>query len=86
MGDLILFFATNTETMMATSALKEAGISVQMVPRPSTLATSSNFCLRIAAAAERPAESVLRAARIALAGFVGAGQVAQPAGGAERCS
>jgi hypothetical protein len=70
MADVILFFGTNADTMIATKALKDAGVTAKMIPKPANVATSSNLCLSIDAGAETQAKSALSTAGVTLGGVV----------------
>lgn len=70
MSDVILFFSTNADTMIATKTLKDAGIVAKMIPKPAAVTTSSNLCLSIDGGVETNAVSALRTANIALGGVV----------------
>ncbi len=70
MADVILFFSSNADTMIATKALKDAGVSAKMIPKPATVASSSNLCLSIDGSVETAAVSALQTAKIALGGVV----------------
>lgn len=72
MADLILFFSSNADTMIATKALKDAGIAAKMIPKPATVNSSSNLCLSIDSGAEAPAKSALSGAGVSLGGVVAA--------------
>jgi hypothetical protein len=71
MADLILFFASNADTMVATKTLKDAGVAARMIPRPPSVTTASNLCLSIDISAESQAKSALSGAGVALGGIVG---------------
>jgi hypothetical protein len=70
MADVILFFASNADTMIATKTLKDAGVVARMIPKPANVQTSSNLCLTIDPAAEAKAKSALSGAGVALGGVV----------------
>ncbi|HEY8313719.1 MAG TPA: putative Se/S carrier-like protein [Candidatus Baltobacteraceae bacterium] len=70
MADVILYFGSNADTMIATKALKDAGIAAKMIPKPPTLNATSNLCLSIDAGVETPAANAIKAANIALGGVV----------------
>ena len=70
MADVILFFGSNADTMIATKALKDAGVTAKMIPKPANVASSSNLCLSIDAGAEGQAKSALTTAGVALGGVV----------------
>ncbi len=56
--------------MIATKALKDAGVSAKMIPKPSTVNTASNLCLSIDGGAETAAVSALHGANISIGGVV----------------
>ena len=56
--------------MIATKALKDAGVTAKMIPKPPTVKTASNLCLTIDGAVEGTAVSALKGANIALGGMV----------------
>jgi len=68
MGDVILYFGSNADTMIATKTLKDAGIVAKMIPKPAHVATSSNLCLSISGAVEAQAKTALSSAGVALGG------------------
>ena len=70
MADVILFFGSNADTMIATKALKDAGISAKMIPKPASVTTASNLCLSIDGGAETQAKSALTGAGVSLGGIV----------------
>ncbi len=70
MADVILFFSTNADTMIATKALKDAGVAAKMIPKPAAVNATSNLCLSIDGGAESAAVSALKSANIALGGVV----------------
>ena len=70
MADVILFFSSNADTMIATKALKDAGIPAKMIPKPASVNSSSNLCLSIDGGAETPAKTALTGAGVALGGVV----------------
>ncbi len=70
MADLILFFGSNADTMIATKALKDAGILAKMIPKPASVNTASNLCLSIDGGAESQAKTALTGAGVALGGVV----------------
>lgn len=70
MADVILFFASNADTMIATKALKDAGVTAKMIPKPASVNTSSNLCLSIDGGAEGAAVTAIKGANIALGGVV----------------
>ncbi len=70
MADVILFFSSNADTMIATKALKDAGVTAKMIPKPAAVNTASNLCLSIDMGNEGTAVTALRTANIALGGVV----------------
>lgn len=70
MADVILFFASNADTMIATKALKDAGITAKMIPKPASVSSASNLCLSIDGGVETAAVSAIATAKIALGGVV----------------
>lgn len=70
MADIILFFSSNADTMIATKALKDAGVSAKMIPKPASVNAASNLCLSIDGGSEGTAVTALKTANIALGGVV----------------
>lgn len=70
MADVILFFGTNADTMIATKTLKDAGVTAKMIPKPANVASSSNLCLTIDAGSEGQAKTALSTAGVTLGGVV----------------
>ena len=70
MADLILFFSSNADTMIATKALKDAGVSAKMIPKPANVNSASNLCLSIDGGAESQAKTALSGAGVTLGGVV----------------
>ncbi len=68
MAEIILYFASNADTMIATKALKDAGVPAKMIPKPANVNAPSNLCLSIDAAAEAQAKAAIAGAGIALGG------------------
>jgi len=68
MAELILVFATNADAMIATKALKDAGVRAKMIPKPAGVDSTANLCLTIEGSAERDAASVLSVAGISFGG------------------
>lgn len=56
--------------MIATKALKDAGVTAKMIPKPASVNTPSNLCLSIDGGAETAAVTALKGANIALGGVV----------------
>lgn len=70
MADVILFFGSNADTMIATKALKDSGVTAKMIPKPANVTSASNLCLSVDGASEAQAVSALAAAKVALGGVV----------------
>lgn len=70
MADVVLFFASNADAMIATKALKDAGIVAKMIPKPASVNSGSNLCLSIDGGAEMTATHALSGAGVALGGIV----------------
>lgn len=70
MADVILFFGSNADTMIATKTLKDAGVLAKMIPKPPTVNAASNLCLSIDGSVELQAVSALQTAKVALGGVV----------------
>ncbi len=70
MADVILFFGSNADTMIATKTLKDAGISAKMIPKPASVTSPSNLCLSIDMGVEGQAKTALSGAGVALGGVV----------------
>ena len=68
MPDVILFFASNADTMIATKALKDRGVAAKMLPKPATVNTTANLVLSIDSGSEAAAVAALGAAGVALGG------------------
>ena len=70
MADVILFFSSNADTMIATKALKDAGVSAKMIPKPASVNSASNLCLSIDGGLEGQATGALATAGVTLGGVV----------------
>jgi hypothetical protein len=68
MADIVLFFSSNAETMIATKALKDGGVAAKMIPKPAHLNVTANLALSLDGAAESMAIAVLGKANVALGG------------------
>ena len=68
MADVVLFFASNADTMIATKALKDGGISAKMIPKPAHVSATANLALSLDAGFEANAIAVLGKANVALGG------------------
>jgi hypothetical protein len=67
-ADVILFFSSNADTMIATKALKDGGVSAKMIPKPAHVSASANLALSVDGTAESTAIAVLGKANVALGG------------------
>jgi hypothetical protein len=70
MAEVILFFGSNADAMIATKKLKDAGVAAKMIPKPANVTATSNLCLSIDEAAENQAKTALSTAGVALGGVV----------------
>lgn len=70
MADVILFFGSNADTMIATKALKDGGIAAKMIPKPAHVTSTANLALAVDGGAEATAVAVLGKANVALGGVV----------------
>ncbi len=68
-SDIILYFGSNSDTMIAGKALRDAGITAKMMPRPASVPSDSNLCLAIAADTASQAKVAISGAGIALGGI-----------------
>jgi len=66
MTDVILLFASNSGTMIATKALRDSGVLAKMIPTPASLRSPSNLCLSIDQAVEAAALAALNVAKISV--------------------
>ncbi len=67
---VVLYFGSNADTMIATKALKDGGISAKMIPKPASAQTSANLALSLDPSHEANAVGVLRKANVTLGGVV----------------
>jgi hypothetical protein len=70
MPDVILFFGSNADTMIATKALKDGGVAAKMIPKPAHVVATANLALSVERGAEAAAIAVLGKANVALGGVV----------------
>ncbi|HTW83962.1 MAG TPA: putative Se/S carrier-like protein [Candidatus Sulfotelmatobacter sp.] len=70
MADVILFFASNADTMIATKALKDGGVAAKMIPKPAHVNAPANLALSVDGAVESTAVAVLASANVQLGGVV----------------
>ena len=68
MADVILFFASNADTMIATKALKDGGVAAKMIPKPAHVSATANLALSVDPAFEATAMAVLGKAKVTLGG------------------
>ena len=70
MPDVILFFGSNADTMIATKALKDGGVVAKMIPKPAHVNATANLALSVERGAEATAIAVLGKANVTLGGVV----------------
>ncbi|MBV8246390.1 MAG: DUF3343 domain-containing protein [Candidatus Eremiobacteraeota bacterium] len=70
MADVILFFSSNADTMIATKALKDSGVVAKMIPKPAGVNSASNLCLTVDGGVEEAAVAALKKANVAIGGVV----------------
>jgi hypothetical protein len=70
MPDVILFFGSNADTMIATKALKDGGVVAKMIPKPAHVVATANLALSVERGAEAAAIAVLGKANVVLGGVV----------------
>ena len=68
MADVVLFFSSNADTMIATKALKDGGITAKMIPKPAHVNAPANLALSVDGSVESSAIAVLGKANVALGG------------------
>ena len=68
MADVILYFGSNADTMIATKALKDGGVVAKMIAKPAHVIATANLALTVEGAAESAAIAVLGKANVALGG------------------
>jgi hypothetical protein len=68
MADVVLFFSSNADTMIATKALKDGGVTAKMIPKPAHVNASANLALSVDGTAESAAIAVLGKANVTLGG------------------
>lgn len=66
MTNVILLFASNSGTMIATRALRDSGVHAKMIPTPPSLQAASNLCLSIERAVEAAALTALTVAKVSV--------------------
>jgi hypothetical protein len=70
MADVILLFASNSGTMVATKALRDSGVQARMIPTPPSAQSSSNLCLSVDRTLEGAALAALTAAKVGVSSVV----------------
>jgi len=70
MADVILFFSSNADTMIATKALKDSGVMAKMIPKPASVNSTANLAIAVDTTAEANALAALGKANVALGGVV----------------
>ena len=68
MADVVLFFSSNADTMIATKALKDGGVTAKMIPKPAHVNATANLALSVDGTAESAAIAVLGKANVTLGG------------------
>lgn len=59
-GEQTVFtFASNADAMIATKALKDAGVAAKMIPKPAGVDSPANLCLVVDGSSEAQATSTL---------------------------
>ena len=69
MADVVLFFASNADTMIATKALKDGGVTAKMIPKPAHVSATANLALSVDGTVEAAAVAVLGKANVTLGGI-----------------
>lgn len=64
--DVVLVFASNSGTMVATKTLRDSGVHARMIPTPASVQSAANLCLSIDGAAESRAVTALKAAKVSI--------------------
>jgi hypothetical protein len=70
MPEVILFFGSNADAMVATKTLKDGGIAAKMIPKPVHVVAQANLCLSVDAGLEGNAVAALGKANVKLGGVV----------------
>ncbi len=68
--DVILLFASNSGTMIATKTLRDCGVAAKMIPTPATVQSASNLCLSVERAVEAAALAALSGAKLSVSTVV----------------
>lgn len=63
-----LYFGSNTDTMLATKALRDVGVVARMIPTPAEIRAQANLCLSIDDEHRIEALSAIQRARVAIGG------------------
>lgn len=69
-ADVILLFASNSGTMIATKALRDCGVQARMIPTPAGVQSASNLCLSVHHAVEAAALAALSVAKVSVSNVV----------------
>ena len=64
--DVILLFPSNSNTMIATKALRDSGVQAKVIPTPRGAQSTSNLCLSVEQGVEASALAALKLARISV--------------------
>jgi Protein of unknown function (DUF3343) len=67
---IILYFGSNSDTMIAGKALRDAGVTAKMMPKPASVSSDTNLCLAISAEAALKAKAAISSAGIVLGGVI----------------
>jgi hypothetical protein len=67
---VILYFGTNTDTMIAGKTLRDANIEARMLPKPDGIVSEANLVLSVAHDVETRATSALSTAGVAIKGVI----------------
>ncbi|HUN29227.1 MAG TPA: putative Se/S carrier-like protein [Alphaproteobacteria bacterium] len=68
-SEIILYFDSNSDTMIAGKALRDAGVTAKMMPKPASVQSDTNLCLAIGAESESRAKAAISSTGINLAGI-----------------
>jgi hypothetical protein len=70
-GDVVFYFGTNQDTMIAGKALHDANIVARMIPRPASVESEANLCLTVAHEHATRASAALSGAGVSPKGTIG---------------
>jgi Protein of unknown function (DUF3343) len=68
--DVVFYFGTNQDTMLAGKVLRDANIVARMIPRPPSVISEANLCLSVAQEAAPRASAAISGAGVALKGVI----------------